>query len=141
MSGYQDGRDRHGHPPVSPGKGASSPTASAPGKRTLVEGLTPAGRAPARGGEATEATMHAAAAAGIATPASPLPFVETIQHAVQRKEAKDDPEILANQARLKGPDVEIPAIEGALLATRQEAVKQASCPKRRSTRASRCRRR
>ncbi len=45
-------------------------------------------------------------------------------HAVQRKEGKDDAKILENQASLKGTDVEIPALEGALLATRQEAVKQ-----------------
>jgi hypothetical protein len=44
--------------------------------------------------------------------------------AVQRKEGKDDAKILENQANLKGTDVEIPALEGALLATRKEAVKQ-----------------
>ena len=44
--------------------------------------------------------------------------------AIQRKETKDDAQILENQARLKGTDVEIPALEGALLATRKEAVKQ-----------------
>ncbi|TMQ15512.1 MAG: DUF4157 domain-containing protein [Deltaproteobacteria bacterium] len=43
--------------------------------------------------------------------------------AVQRKEAKDDAKILENQASLKGTDVEIPALEGALLTTRKEAVK------------------
>lgn len=43
--------------------------------------------------------------------------------AVQRKEGKDDDKILENQASLKGTDVEIPALEGALLATRKEAVK------------------
>jgi hypothetical protein len=43
---------------------------------------------------------------------------------VQRKEGKDDAKILENQASLKGTDVEIPALEGALLATRLEAVKQ-----------------
>ena len=43
--------------------------------------------------------------------------------AVQRKEGKDDAKILENQASLKGTDVEIPALEGALLATRLEAVK------------------
>ena len=45
-------------------------------------------------------------------------------HAIQRKEGKDDAKILENQASLKGPDVEIPALEGALLTTRLEAVKQ-----------------
>ncbi|MBC7976017.1 MAG: hypothetical protein H7138_13680, partial [Myxococcales bacterium] len=45
-------------------------------------------------------------------------------HAIQRKEGKADAKILENQASLKGPDVEIPALEGALLATRMEAVKQ-----------------
>ena len=44
--------------------------------------------------------------------------------AVQRHEGKDDAKILANQSSLHGTDVEIPALEGALLATRQEAVKQ-----------------
>jgi len=44
--------------------------------------------------------------------------------AVQRKEIKDDAQILEHQASLKGTDVEIPALEGALLATRKEAVKQ-----------------
>lgn len=43
--------------------------------------------------------------------------------AVQRKEGKDDAQILEHQASLKGADVEIPALEGALLATRKEAVK------------------
>jgi hypothetical protein len=43
--------------------------------------------------------------------------------AVQRKEDKDDTRILDNQGSLKGTDVEIPALEGALLATRKEAVK------------------
>jgi len=44
--------------------------------------------------------------------------------AVQRKEASDDAAMLENQARLKGTDVEIPVLEGVLLATRQEAVKR-----------------
>jgi hypothetical protein len=48
----------------------------------------------------------------------------TPSQAVQRQERKDDAKLLANQASLRGTDVEIPALEGALLATRQEAVKQ-----------------
>jgi hypothetical protein len=44
--------------------------------------------------------------------------------AVQRKETPEDARLLENQANLKGTDVEIPALEGALLATRQEAVKR-----------------
>ena len=44
--------------------------------------------------------------------------------AVQRKESTDDANILENQASLKGTDIEIPALEGALLATRLETVKQ-----------------
>jgi hypothetical protein len=44
--------------------------------------------------------------------------------AVQRKAGNDDAAILENQASLKGTDIEIPALEGALMATRQEAVKQ-----------------
>src|SRR5262249_48743266 len=39
-------------------------------------------------------------------------------------ESKDDAAILANQASLQNTDVEIPALEGALLATRMEAVKR-----------------
>ena len=42
---------------------------------------------------------------------------------VQRKAGNDDAKILENQASLKGTDVEIPALEGALLSTRKEAVK------------------
>ena len=45
-------------------------------------------------------------------------------HTVQRQASKDDAHILENQASLKGTDVEIPALEGALLATRMQAVKQ-----------------
>jgi Domain of unknown function (DUF4157) len=45
-------------------------------------------------------------------------------HAVQCQASKDDAHILENQASLKGTDVEIPALEGALLATRMQAVKQ-----------------
>src|SRR4029079_4700780 len=43
--------------------------------------------------------------------------------AVQRKEGKDDAKLLEHPESLKGTDVEIPALEGALLATRKEAVK------------------
>jgi Novel toxin 21/Domain of unknown function (DUF4157) len=42
--------------------------------------------------------------------------------AVQRKEGKDDAKILEHQASLEGTDVEIPALEGALLSTRKKAV-------------------
>lgn len=42
-------------------------------------------------------------------------------HAVQRR---DDREILSSQAKLPTTDVEIPALEGALLQTRQEALRQ-----------------
>jgi len=45
-------------------------------------------------------------------------------HAIQRKENEDDARILESQAGLKSTDIEIPALEGALLATRKEAVKQ-----------------
>jgi hypothetical protein len=44
--------------------------------------------------------------------------------AVQRKDNPGDAAILQDQANLKGTDVEIPALEGALLATRLEAVKR-----------------
>jgi hypothetical protein len=118
MSGYQGSRDRHGNAPLSPGHGATDAWGTSPGKRTLVEGLMPTGAGPASGGESTLVAGQSAearldgGATGSATPA------------VQRKEGKDDDKILENQASLKGPDVEIPALEGALLATRQEAVKQ-----------------
>jgi hypothetical protein len=42
--------------------------------------------------------------------------------AVQRKESPGDAKLLEHQASLRGTDVEIPALEGALLATRLEAV-------------------
>jgi hypothetical protein len=61
--------------------------------------------------------------------------------AVQRKEGKDDAQILENQASLKGTDAEIPALEGALLATRKEAVKLGLLSRPRSTLASRCHKR
>jgi hypothetical protein len=44
--------------------------------------------------------------------------------AILRKAGKDDARILDNQAALQGTDVEIPALEGTLLATRKEAVKR-----------------
>jgi hypothetical protein len=44
--------------------------------------------------------------------------------AVQRKEGPGDAKLLENQASLRGTDVEIPALEGALLATRLEAVER-----------------
>jgi len=44
--------------------------------------------------------------------------------AVQRKDSPDDAKILESQANLKDTDVEIPALEGALLTTRQEAMKR-----------------
>lgn len=44
--------------------------------------------------------------------------------ALQRKEIADDAAVLDHQAALKNTDVEIPALEGALLTTRQEAVKR-----------------
>jgi hypothetical protein len=64
--------------------------AGTPGKRTLTEALDPVQRkaggtaaaAPPAGHEAT--AVHAAAARGIATPGSPLPFADTIQRAFGR---------------------------------------------------------
>jgi Domain of unknown function (DUF4157) len=44
--------------------------------------------------------------------------------AVQRREGPNDATILENQASLKNTDIEIPALEGALLATRQEAMRR-----------------
>jgi hypothetical protein len=43
-------------------------------------------------------------------------------HAVQRKEGQDDASLLDRQASLHGTDVELPALEGALLTTRKTAV-------------------
>ena len=45
-------------------------------------------------------------------------------HAIQRKELPEDAKALESQASLKNTDVEIPALEGALLSTRLEAVKK-----------------
>ena len=44
--------------------------------------------------------------------------------AVQCKESPGDAKLLEHQASLRGTDIEIPALEGALLATRQEAVRR-----------------
>jgi hypothetical protein len=63
-------------------------------------------------GRSAEAVLDGAAATGGPT------------HAVQRKDSATDAKILDNQAGLKGTDVEIPVLEGALLSTRQEAVKR-----------------
>jgi hypothetical protein len=53
----------------------------------------------------------------------PVNVAPVATQAIQRKEGRDDAKILENQASLQGTDVEIPALEGALLATRKEAVK------------------
>jgi hypothetical protein len=45
-------------------------------------------------------------------------------HAVQRKDTAADARVLENQTSLKGADVEIPVLEGALLSTRKEAVRR-----------------
>src|ERR1051325_5825694 len=54
-----------------------------PGKRTLVEqAQTPAVQMHGNGnGESSEAGVHTAAARGVATPGSPLPFGDKIQKA------------------------------------------------------------
>jgi hypothetical protein len=80
-----------------------------------------------------EVNVHAAASRGVATgrvvaggSAEDLLDARAASRAtqsVQRKEAKDDAKIFENQASLKGTDVEIPALEGALLETRKQAVK------------------
>ena len=62
-------------------------------------------------GESAEDLLDGGSASG-ATPA------------VQRKDSPEDAKILESQASLKGTDVEIPALEGALLTTRQEAMKR-----------------
>lgn len=59
---------------------------------------------------------------------------------VQRRETADDAKLLENQANLKGTDVEIPALEGALLSTRRRRSSAAFCRRHRSTPASRCHR-
>ncbi|HEY0388956.1 MAG TPA: DUF4157 domain-containing protein, partial [Gaiellales bacterium] len=65
-------------------------------------------------GRSAEDLLDAGAASGACNPTQ----------AVQRKEGKADAAILENQASLQGTDVEIPALEGALLTTRLAAVKK-----------------
>ncbi len=63
--------------------GSASATSATPGKQTLVERTHPAVQqraAPAEAGAGDESAIHAAAARGVATPASPLPHGATIQH-------------------------------------------------------------
>jgi len=118
-----------------------------PGKHTLIPQLdaSVAPRQVAGDGAHDDASVRAVASDGIATPASAPPHGDTIQRlfgrhdisidhrpgapspagrGVQRRAARDDTQILAHQTRLKNTDVEIPALEGALLATRKEAVEQ-----------------
>ena len=124
--------------------GKTSPTvdpaasAVAPGKRTLTDrlGLPPRLEThPVQrlidGLDAGSPTQGKAVDAGYSdiiaaarAPGAPMRSLFGRQRMVQRKDAKDDEAILANQASLKGTDVEIPALEGALLATRMEAVKR-----------------
>jgi hypothetical protein len=63
-------------------------------------------------GQSAEALLDAGAASS------------SVSHAVQRKagDGKDDASLLEHQASLAGTDVEIPALEGALLTTRKTAV-------------------
>src|ERR1043166_2544664 len=123
--------------------GKTSPTvdpaasAVAPGKRTLkdrlglpprlethpvqrlIDGLDAGSPTQGKAVDAAYSDIIAAARA----PGAPMRSLFGRQRMVQRKDAKDDEAILENQASLKGTDVEIPALEGALLATRKEAVK------------------
>jgi hypothetical protein len=66
-------------------------------------------------GESAEALLDQHAAPGGA---------QGVQRAVQRKDSPEDTQILDHQADLKNTDVEIPALEGALLSTRLDAVKK-----------------
>jgi hypothetical protein len=91
---YADRSSSAGGPLVDGHDDGSRPVA--PGKRTLVEQIDPVARRSGSGGS----------------------------QVVQRKENPDDAKLLEHQASLQGPDVEIPALEGALLATRVEAVKR-----------------
>src|SRR5262245_29122103 len=64
---------------------ASEHLAGAPGKRTLVDRLQPTGQVQRRAnGAQEEAAIHDAAARGVATGSSPLPFRDTIQRAFGR---------------------------------------------------------
>jgi hypothetical protein len=85
-----------------PGKG--SPGAPAPGKQTLVAAVQQRAAASGRG----EATVHAAAARGLATSSSALPHAETIQrsfgrHDISSVQAHTGPEAAAS-ARDMGAD-------------------------------------
>lgn len=86
---------------------------STPGKRTLVAPAGPVASAPLPGRQTSSAEWLEAddSTAGTA-------------HAVQRADAGPDARLLDSQARLTGPDVEIPALEGALLQTRRQAVQR-----------------
>ena len=124
--------------PGKTGRAGHAANAVAPGKRTRIEQLAPPPRPeahPARwlidGPDADAPVQGKAVDAGYGdivaaarAPAAPIQGLFGRQQVVQRKEAKEDEAILANQASLKGTDVEIPALEGALLATRKEAVKR-----------------
>jgi cell wall-associated NlpC family hydrolase len=70
---------------TAPGSGTSLAVEGAmPGKRTLVE-QAPTPAVQMHGGrEQSEEAVHAAAGQGVATPASPLPFSDTIQRAFGR---------------------------------------------------------
>ncbi|HET9622332.1 MAG TPA: hypothetical protein VFP84_13260 [Kofleriaceae bacterium] len=91
--------------------GAASPApAPGPGKRSLVEQLGAPPPIGPPGKQTRVATVPATVPAPVpAQPGAPPP---------------DDADLLASQARLATTDAEIPALEGALLATRQEAVKR-----------------
>jgi hypothetical protein len=79
MSDYEERRTK------SHGRDAGAPVQpSTPGRGTLVE-QSPAPVVQQRAsGQASEATVHDAASRGVATPASPLPFANSIQRAFGR---------------------------------------------------------
>ena len=116
-----------------------APSTPTPGKRTLTERFAPSqprsGALPVQslidGPDAGAPVQRDAVDFGYGdivaasrAPAAPIQRLFGRKDSVQRKESKDDAAILANQATLKNTDVEIPALEGALLATRKEAVKR-----------------
>ena len=74
------------HQTAAPGSGAGrgNEWASAPGKRSLVEQAHLPAVQRHGGGEPPQEAVHAAAARGVATPASSLPFSDTIRRAFGR---------------------------------------------------------
>lgn len=116
--------------------GGAAASSSGAGKRTLTERLPAA--PPADG--AGEAALGQPVTAGSTALKSPAAIHQLFGArrgsaallATQTQEEAEDQRIFDSQARLENTDVEIPALEGALLATRKRAlqerlISQASC--------------